>query len=401
LSQRRKSCSIFSWAYVPLPGNSVIELMRTCFLVILCLVWSFLGLAQVSIPSSHLPRVGDTVTQGTDNLPGTVRNLSSGRNQRWDLTVLEAPFLRQAIWKPASKGTYPQAFRNATLCVQSDPLTESYYRTEAGSLILVGSIGPDPLNISRKALQYFSGGLIERKFPMRYGEGFSTDTKVVLLYGESEIPSWLRKKLPLSPDSIKLTIEYDRYFYADGYGKLVSPGGFFDVLRQKMTQTLDFELEAKVGRRRWQNITRAVKDKQLLRRQQQISYSFYSPEEKEPVVRLWMSDNERKVARADFFNNEPQQKVQNEGSVKPDLYASPNPAIASVRFEFLNLPSGTYTLSIFNILGQREWQKQYQINGNFTEKVDITSFKKGTYLYSLKDETGRTISAKKLMVIRP
>ena len=93
--------------------------------------------------------------------------------------------------------------------------------------------------------------------------------------------------------------------------------------------------------------------------------------------------------------------MQNLASVRPDIYVSPNPAISDVRFEFFNLSPGTYKLSIYNIIGQEEWSKMYTINGNYTEQVDISKLKKGAYLYSLKDERGRTLSTKRLMVIRP
>ncbi|MCB0598025.1 MAG: T9SS type A sorting domain-containing protein, partial [Phaeodactylibacter sp.] len=69
--------------------------------------------------------------------------------------------------------------------------------------------------------------------------------------------------------------------------------------------------------------------------------------------------------------------------------------------EFTNLAPGRYKLKIHNILGIEEWRKTYQISGNHTEKVDISSLRKGTYLYSLVDDRGKTITTRRLIVVRP
>jgi hypothetical protein len=173
------------------------------------------------------------------------------------------------------------------------------------------------------------------------------------------------------------------------------------VLREKRIEIVEMKLEVKVGRRRWQDVTRSVRDRELLRTQKRISYHFYNSKSKEPVARVWMSPNEKKVLKIEFKPREEENPVQNLASVRPDIYVSPNPAISDVRFEFFNLSPGTYKLSIYNIIGQEEWSKMYTINGNYTEQVDISKLKKGAYLYSLKDERGRTLSTKRLMVIRP
>jgi len=348
-----------------------------------------------------MPRAGDTLLTAVDNLPNSIKSIASGRHQRWDFAMLEAPYIRSTVWKPASKGSAAATFKNAEYIAPIDEQTEGYFRTQGNDLILLGTVGPDPLNLSRKSLLRFSTGLIERRYGLRYGDAFQDEANVVLTLGEDDIPSWFRKKLPVSPDSLRLSITYDRQYDVDSYGRMIVPGGIFEVIRERRIEIIDLRLEVKVGRRRWQDISRSVKDKELLRSQKKISYHFYSNNSKEPVAKVWMSSNERKVLKIEFKPRERESVVQNVANVRPDIYVSPNPAIASVRFEFFNLPAGTYKLSIFNIIGQEEWSKMYTINGNYAEQVDISQLKKGAYLYSLKDERGRTLSTKRLMVIRP
>lgn len=368
--------------------------------LISCLSWHFIQ-AQIFVPTSLMPRAGDTLLTAVDNLPTYIKNISSGRNQRWDFAMLEAPYIRSAVWKPASKGTAATLFKNAEFAAPVDEHTEGYYRTQGNDLLLLGAIGPDPLNLSRKSVLRYSPGLVERRYNLRYGDAFQADGNLVLTLGEDEIPSWFRKKLPVSPDSLRLRVSYDRQYDVDSYGRMIVPGGIFDVIRERRIEIIEMRLEVKVGRRRWQEVTKSVKDKELLRTQKKISYHFYASNSKEPVARVWMSSNEKKILKIEFKPRERESSIQNITSVRPDIYVSPNPAIASVRFEFYNLPPGTYKLSIFNIIGQEEWSKMYTITGNYAEQVDISQLKKGAYLYSLKDERGRTLSTKRLMVIRP
>jgi hypothetical protein len=67
----------------------------------------------------------------------------------------------------------------------------------------------------------------------------------------------------------------------------------------------------------------------------------------------------------------------------------------------MNLPSGIYKVKILNILGVELWSKSYDVQGDFMAQVDISKLRKGTYLYSLVSESGKTISTKRLIVMRP
>jgi Secretion system C-terminal sorting domain len=83
------------------------------------------------------------------------------------------------------------------------------------------------------------------------------------------------------------------------------------------------------------------------------------------------------------------------------IQAFPNPAIEWVRFDARNVPTGNYTLSIFNIIGRAVWKQNYKISGAFSVRVELDKFKKGTYLYSLMDGKGTIIGTKRLVIIKP
>ena len=87
---------------------------------------------------------------------------------------------------------------------------------------------------------------------------------------------------------------------------------------------------------------------------------------------------------------------------KPNIYAYPNPAIDQVRFDILNIPKGKYDLNIYNILGVKVWSNNYDFRNSVdTIQLDVNNFKKGTYLYSLVNEKGKTLATRRLVILRP
>ena len=88
-------------------------------------------------------------------------------------------------------------------------------------------------------------------------------------------------------------------------------------------------------------------------------------------------------------------------SVRPGVYAYPNPAIVNVRFDFKGLNPGSYKVALYDILANEVWSANYQISGDLTKRADIGHLPKGTYFYRLINERGQTLGTKRLVVLRP
>ena len=93
--------------------------------------------------------------------------------------------------------------------------------------------------------------------------------------------------------------------------------------------------------------------------------------------------------------------VQTTDRLQPGVLAFPNPAMVHTNFQFVRLKPGKYRLVIYNLVGSEVWHRDYQISGPVTERVNISNLKKGTYLYALKDQRGRTLITRRLIVVRP
>ncbi len=76
----------------------------------------------------------------------------------------------------------------------------------------------------------------------------------------------------------------------------------------------------------------------------------------------------------------------------------PNPAISVITFDFQKDYEQGYSIQIFNaILGR----KMYEM-ANMPERmtINLTDFSRGTYIYQLRDKSGRTVESGKFQVVK-
>ncbi len=351
---------------------------------------------QPVISSSQLPSNGDTFFLAIDKLPAGIRVLAPGPNQRWDFTSLVAPFARQYVWKSEPGGKSGIQY----LSTQTESLSEARFLRTSSEIKLYEAFGQDPFGLSRKSRMVYSPALPTLKFPLRYRDHSIHRSNLTITIAAGDLSNLFMRKLPFQPDSIRLKVAVERRTEADAWGKLIIPGGIHDVVRQKQTENRTIQMEARVGQRKWQNITAIAPMADLFPSPNSIAYAFFSNNALEPIAVATVDPRDQAVEKVEFRVTETLE-LPMLMSMKADVFAFPNPAIVNVRFEFFNLPAGDYELSIYNLLGVPLIKKRYFISGNRTEKVDISELRKGTYLYALKDDRGNTLTTKRLIVIRP
>lgn len=358
-------------------------------------------LAQITLSRESLPSVGDTLYTAVDNLPSNISISPAGPDQRWDFTNLQAPFSRQQVVRSPRDGQGSEGFPNASLLILGLDNLETYYRLSNSGMTLLGAYGVDPLGLGAEVLTRYSPPVSVRRTPLRYRDANQEETNLVLPFSTDDLPRQVLDRFPITPDSLRIRLHIDRSDFVDAWGKITIPGGIYDVLREKRIETRITRLDAKIGFLPWQDITDLIPGNDQLGEVTTVSYHFVSNEAKEPIAIVYLDGREQTVLRVEFKANDVTTNVQNVSNLKPGVYAFPNPAIVNVRFEFSNLPPGEYTLTIYNILGVEQWHETYFINGNLTEKVNVASLRKGTYLYSLTNSRGKTITTKRLVVIKP
>jgi hypothetical protein len=240
-----------------------------------------------------------------------------------------------------------------------------------------------------------------RKFPLRYGDQGTYRSTMTITCAAADASPLILRKLPFQPDSLRFRVNVERLTEVDAWGRLIIPGGIYDVLRERRAESWDIQIDVRIGKRKWQHISGMLDIPIIFPHTETLSYAFYSSSFPEPIATATMdAGSENSVARMEFkvFDTEETPLLP---SLSPNVFVYPNPAIVNARFEFFNLPAGEYELSIFDPIGRPILLKRYYIAGNRTEKIDVSEFRKGGYLYTLKDNKGNTIATKRFIVIRP
>ncbi len=367
------------------------------YLLLSCL--PVLTIGQIRVSPNQLPVPGDTVLFAVDNLPAGIQAGVPGENLRWDFTTLQAPFTQRTAWStPAAGAPFPAA--NLQLRLGEETIMYFEKRND-GTVFQLGATGQDPLRLGFTGSVKYAEPELYRRAPLAYGDSYEHDYAFSQTIAAEDVPQVLLDDLPITPDSFRVSLVGERTDEVDAYGRMVLPGGFFEVVREKRTTVQSLKLEAKLGPFPWQDITDFVATDDFPNERVQVDYVFFSDELNEPVAILEMGPEERFVARVTFSVPSETTNIQEVSKLEPGVYAFPNPAIINVRFEFTNLPPGTYDLTIMNILGIEVWKESYFLQGNRTERIDISNLRKGTYLYSLKDSRGKIITTKRLVVVRP
>lgn len=376
-------------------------MMLRLFVLYLSLAIPYLTTAQITITSDNFPRPGDTLLTAVDNLPYQIQLSAPGGDQVWDFTSLKAPYIRQRVVRPASEGKQSSFFDDAQLVVHLEENLEAYYKITADAVELVGCYGIDPLQLGLDLLTRFHQPMVSRRAPMNYFDVNEQEVKLAVPFSTDGLPSSVMMRFPITPDSLRLRMTINRSDIVDAWGTLTIPSGNYEVLREKRMEIRQVSLDAKIGTSDWQDISNTLTAGQSIGKDTVLSYQFFSKKLVEPVAVLYVDPNSERITRAEYKSVGFSQLVHDLDAAQAGIYAFPNPAIQDVRFEFSNLIPGKYDLKIFNILGLEVWSKRYKINGNKTEKIDLSTLDKGTYLYSLVDQRGKTLATKRLIIVRP
>ncbi|MFM8362616.1 MAG: T9SS type A sorting domain-containing protein, partial [Haliscomenobacter sp.] len=255
--------------------------------------------------------------------------------------------------------------------------------------------------VSYNSLITYSPALTLRKFPLRYGDQGTYRSTMTITCAASDASPLILRKLPFQPDSLRFRVNVERLTEVDAWGRLIIPGGIYDVLRERQTESWDIQIDVRVGRRKWQHISSMLDIPIIFPHTETLGYAFYSNSFPEPIAKATMEPGSGNTVAHMAFKVFDTEETPLLTSLSPNIFFYPNPAIVNARFEFFNLPTGEYELSIFDPIGRPILLKRYSVSGNRTEKIDVSEFRKGGYLYTLKDSRGNTIATKRFTVIRP
>ena len=172
--------------------------------------------AQIRIPDRALPDVGDTAMFFVDNLPQNINPGQAGADRRWNFMTLQSPFIRRSEWRNSSEARAKEQFRKAQLSIKRMENQESYYAYGKNGLMLLGYQGEDPFGLGIKNTYIYKEPITEERKDLRFGDRQSSRTKLIAICGLNDLPKKVRELLPITPDSIRLSMVSQRQTYRIG-----------------------------------------------------------------------------------------------------------------------------------------------------------------------------------------
>lgn len=371
----------------------------------------FVGLsstqAQITISDSYFPSVGDSISSvNIIPLPGEVPITAGGGNQLWDFSQVQSNgTLISDVYVDADGLDSLNAFPSANLALAGNGNGVTFFRKDNTTFELLGFLGLDPTGFGLNLVTSFRPPLVDRTAPLDFLDLDTRSTAAVVPFGADMLPGGILDSLAFAPDSIRILVELDQVDLVDAWGTVTLPGNTsYEVLRQKRVQTTETRLEVKVPILDWVDVTDqfGAAAGGFLGMDTTVTMNYWAEGVIEPVAVITLDDAEENVTAFTYKNEgiiTATEQVSRSGF--ENVYAYPNPAINYAKFDCVNLEPDYYDLKIYNILGLEAFTERFFISGNKMLKVDLSEFRKGTYLYSLVDTTGKVVTTKRLVVIRP
>ncbi|MCC6411870.1 MAG: T9SS type A sorting domain-containing protein [Saprospiraceae bacterium] len=360
--------------------------------------------AQITITNATFPAAGDSLRSSIDLNPDVSSSPASppGGDQTWDFNNLQADQPSLQVYAAASAGMYDMDFPGSDL-VNIGLDGETYFNVTNTAFQVLGYAGGDPTGFGLNITARFQPPFDERRAPLNFFDITSQTTNLILPFSTEQLPDSLFAGAPFIPDSIRVRINTQRLEVVDGWGNCKIPGGEYNVLRQKRTEYTNTSIDVKIPVLGWIDISQFGGGGLggFIGTDTTVTYRFLSGTEKVEIAVATMSNDLSTVERIRYKDNMVVSSQDVDAPGTASIQAFPNPAIEWVRFDCANLPSDDYTLKIFNIVGKVVWKEDYQLSGNKSITLNLSEFKKGTYLYSLTDGKGNNIGTKRLVVLKP
>ena len=375
----------------------------------LLLAYSFIRPDQITVTAITFPVAGDRLYYARISNPGLTELITPpGGNQNWDLSKLKAETTFETRYRPASEGMNFSSFPGANL-VSSDSSGESYYNATSTKFDLVGQSGGDLAALGVKANYNYLPPLSLRTSPVNFFDIKQQSSNVSLSFAIKDLPASLVQNIQgiNQADSLRMRIAYQVLSVYDAWGTMTIPGSLpqsqYQVLREKSTSytSTAIDIHTFLG---WLDASSFVGSSPLsgfIGTDTTVRHKFLSNKEKEDIVVLELNNEQSAVRSVHYKNNLATTPVTDQKAKNlPGVKAFPNPSKSWVYFDCTALPKGEYRLHIYNLIGIEYLNRPYHLIGTKSIKLDLTSFKSGTYLYGFEDQNGNLTTFSRMVIAK-
>ena len=363
----------------------------------------------ITVTNSIFPQAGDMEFTSRDTAtPGVIITPPSSMGQTWVYDNFIPRFVDTTHVLAASDGTVASDYPEADIIIPQLG-GEGYTKVLEDSLEVIGFYGDGGFGFGTGFNVPLNPTMIVIQTPLNYGDTFEDAFGFQTQIAPSDFPGLevlLDSLLPagITIDSIRVNYTSTRNDTVDAWGTLTTGHGTFEVLRSKRVDIADTGLEVKAfGIWLDPSTLPGVPTLPFVGLDTTVTYDFISDTEKVQIMSVQM-DDEGGIALI-TYKIDPSEVIPISAIFEPllplnSMNAYPNPAQEEVRFEFQDVPTGNYELQLYDLAGRLVKNKSMSINGNVSLFLNLKELVNGSYLYSLKDNMGRLLLTKRLVIAK-
>ncbi len=368
---------------------------------LICILFSIpkLLFAQITIGEESLPKRNDTLWTLEDNMPN-IKLGSEGSDKYWDFSSLSSGAAYKIVLKNFDPTVNTKNLDYDYLIKDVNSVVR-YYKKKKNEVFEIAIERPHPMNSDYNCFSQYKIPKLMRYVEMKYKDDKSTNSIIYFNLPGKDIPPIIRKRLPITADSLRVKIEEIQDLRIDAWGSLRLSYNTFDVLRQEQNVFITTSVEV-YGAGKWSTINSNILDpnKDLLGDRTERYYIFYAKDSKEPIAKVKINVSERPISAE--FKASTSMKLINVESGQRAFILSPNPSFGDVKLEMLNIDYGQYTFEIYNVIGKKIWSDKLLVNRNLESyKFDFSFLGKGTFLWAITNSHGVRLTTKRLVIITP
>jgi hypothetical protein len=206
----------------------------------------------------------------------------------------------------------------------------------------------------------------------------------------------------ISPDSLRLRQVGRRNMYCDAHGVAVMYDGNYTVLRQKVSETTANQLEARIpspfgGGGFWFDITSFVSAALPIPLTDTVNYyDFLANNYRQPICRLNMSNDFRKVESVEF-KGENYTAVARNGKPAPSVDVFPNPAQTVINLDFKQNEVNNYRATISTLNGALV--RSFENLNASLNPLNVSGLINGAYILNVYDDKNQKIKTQLVKII--
>lgn len=359
--------------------------------------------AQITVTNSIFPTAGTMleISTMTSNLSAYPVSAASSAPQTWDFSQLGTDTYRDEEILAASSGAafadFPTSDVRQTLIPGFGGT--AYVDVTATKVEIIGG----GIDFSGFAfVSPFSNPLQLQTAPLNYNSMFNDNYQVSFGTHIDSIP-FLRQLLDslasgilpngVSPDSIRLKINGTRSTRVDAFGTLIAHDSTYEVLRQKVRQTLNFSVEVRIYvppfPAYWLDITPFLTSAIPLpvpTNDTLVYYDYLTNNYQQPIVRQNMNSDETVLESIEFKGQHTPNAVTTVWNQAAPLRLYPNPAASILTVETGEFASKDCQVQIIDAAGRVRDNQSLRLDSQLV--LPVHELPAGNYFLVLRSLNG-------------